>query len=208
MRRLNSYLKYLLTISTIAFLTACSVNNSDETDTQFGIFEVQSDFSTVVMDGEINSSTLDHFNDLISAYPNINLISMVEVPGSSDDEVNLEVSLKVHQLDISTHLVDNGEIASGGVDFFLAGKNRTIGSDVYIGVHAWAGEDENGNEKSATEYPVGHAEHLFYISYYTSIGFSEEEAEAFYYFTINAAPPEDIHWMTEEEILEYKIVTQ
>ncbi len=48
---------------------------------------------------------------------------------------------------------------------------------------------------------------LPYIEFYTRIGFSRQEAEKFYYFTINAAPADDIHWLTPAEIREYTIAT-
>jgi len=68
-------------------------------------------------------------------------------------------------------------------------------------VHSWS---DGVNE--ATDFPVGDVNHLPYIDYYTSVGFSQQEAEDFYYFTINAAPAADIHWMTESEISEYGIL--
>lgn len=72
-----------------------------------------------------------------------------------------------------------------------------------LGVHSCAG---GGNV--ATDFPVGDAEHQSYIDYYISIGFTQQEAEDFYYFTINTAPAEDIHWMKEEEIIQYGMITQ
>lgn len=99
--------------------------------------------------------------------------------------------------------MENGLIASGGVDFFLAGIQRTKGTNTKIGVHSWS----DGN-KDATAFPVGHANHLPYINYYVSVGFTQQEAEDFYYFTINAAPAEGIHWVTDAEISKYKILTQ
>ena len=39
------------------------------------------------------------------------------------------------------------------------------------------------------------------------MGFSTAEAEAFYYFTINAAPASGTHFMTEAEIEQYKLRT-
>ncbi|MDG2195217.1 MAG: hypothetical protein P8K77_10315 [Polaribacter sp.] len=80
--------------------------------------------------------------------------------------------------------MDNGEIASGGVDFFIAGIQRTKGSNIKIGVHSWAGDNE-----TATDFPVGHANHLPYINYYISVGFTKQQVESFYYFTINAPLP-------------------
>ena len=181
--------------------TAC--NNDDGTnlnDGQFGIFTAIDD-NTIEMDGEIDRSTLNDFNRLIENYPNIKTINMKEVPGSLDDETNLQVALKVHELNISTHLLDNGLIASGGVDFFLAGTTRTKGENTMIGVHSWS---DGSND--ATAFPVGHEYHQPYINFYKNVGFSQDDAEAFYYFTINAAPADDIHYMTVDEIEQYKIL--
>jgi hypothetical protein len=183
-----------------------SSSNTPTITTQFGIFKVANDNKTVSMDGEINSNTLANFNSLIAAYPNIEQINIVNCGGSSDDDINLQVSLLVHQKGIKTHINNAGLIASGGVDFFLAGTKRTKGSNTQIGVHSWGGEDDNGNTVKATDFPRGHQHHLPYINYYKSIGFSQQEAEDFYYFTINAAGPDDIHWMTDAEISQYKIL--
>lgn len=197
----------ILKVLTVTFLTICLISCGDEEiipeitlDTQFGIFTVIDD-NTVEMDGEIGSVTLVDFNSLIDSYPNINKINIIEVPGSDDDDVNLQVSLEVHQLNIATHLVSGGLIASGGVDFFLAGTTRTKGTNTMIGVHSWSDETSE-----ATDYPEGHDNHLPYIDYYKSVGFTQAEAESFYYFTINAAPAASIHYMTDEEILQYKIL--
>lgn len=100
--------------------------------------------------------------------------------------------------------MDNGTIASGGTDFFLAGMKRTKGKNTRIGVHSWA----DGLGKTATDYPKGDQNHEPYINYYESIGMTRQQAEAFYYFTINAATAENIHWMTDAEIAKYKMLTQ
>jgi len=95
-------------------------------------------------------------------------------------------------------------IASGAVDLFLAGTTRTRAAGSKIGVHSWS----DGGSKEATDFPVGHANHQPYIDYYKEMGFSQADAEAFYYFTINTAKASDIHWMTDEEIEQYKLLTQ
>lgn len=183
------------------FISVLSCEDIDsDSKTEFGIFTVI-DQNTVNMDGVITSSTLDDFDELIDFYPEIDLINMIEVPGSDDDEINLEVSAAVHDRDIATHLMDGGLIASGGVDFFLAGTTRTKGNNTMIGVHSWS---DGTNE--ATDFPVGDAVHLPYINYYIYVGLTPTEAEAFYYFSINAAPAVDIHYMTEDEIETYNLL--
>ena len=192
----------ILKTLSVAFLFVCliSCGDNNKPKSEFGIFKVIDD-NTVEMNGEISSSSLNDFNELIEFYPNINKINLYEVPGSKDDDINLEVSAKVNQANIATHLMNSGLIASGGVDFFLAGTTRTKGDNTMIGVHSWS---DGTNE--ATDFPQGHANHQQYINYYKSIGFTQVEAEDFYYFTINAAPANSIHYMTEGEIEQFNIL--
>ncbi len=169
---------------------------------KFGIFTVQADNKTVVMDGDIRTKTLTNFNKLQAQYPNIKTIKIKNCGGSLDDIANLRLSQKVHQSGINIHLMDNAEIASGGVDFFLAGVKRTRGANTKIGVHSWDGDGE-----TATDFPKGHKYHLPYIEYYKSVGFTQKQAEDFYYFTIYSASANSIHWMTDAEIKKYNMIT-
>jgi hypothetical protein len=155
------------------------------------------------MDGEINSQSLNNFKALMEAYPEITTINIKNCDGSLDDDINLQLSLLVHQKKMNIHLLDGGLIASGGTDFFLAGIKRTKGNNTKIGVHAWAGDG-----KEATDFPEGDPEHQKYIDYYIAVGFSPEQAKSFYYFTIQAAPAASIHWMTNAEIEKYGVLTQ
>lgn len=196
--------KLVLLLVFVCVLISCSKDESN--GPKFGIFKVLEDNTTVEMNGVINSKSLKNFNALYALYPKINKININVCEGSADDATNLLLSAKVHELKINTHLMDNGLMASGGVDFFLAGIERTSGMNTKIGVHSWAGMDDKGKNISATDFPVGHAYHLPYINYYVSVGFTQKEAEDFYYFTINAASAESIHWMSDAEIMKYKLL--
>ncbi len=185
------------------FVSCNKDDDNEQIKRQFGIFKVLDDNTTIEMEGDITSSIVNDYNRMIAAYPNVDKINMKNCPGSADDTANLQVAEKVHEKGMGIHITDNSEIASGAVDFFVAGTQRTKGENVKIGVHAWGGE----GAESATDYPVGHANHLPYINYYVSVGFTQQQAEDFYYFTINAAPASGIHWMTEAEITQYDLVT-
>lgn len=167
---IKSVAKSIFVIVFLMSIISCEDSNMEIT---FGIFNVIDD-STIEMDGEIGSATLDNFNALIADYPNITNINIKEVPGSGDDEINLQVSRKVHDLDIATHLADGGLIASGGVDFFLAGTARTMGVNTQIGVHSWS---DGTNE--ATDFPVGDSNHQPYLDYYVSVGFHKQTLRHF-----------------------------
>ncbi len=168
--------KLLIVVFGLCF-TSCSSDDDATTpnsnQTQFGIFSVVNT-TTAEMDGTIGSNSLTNFNAMIAANPNINTINIVNCDGSSDDTVNLQLSTLVHQRGTNIHINDNGSIASGGTDFFLAGTTRTKGTNTRIGVHSWA-----GNGVVATDFPVGHANHLQYINYYVAVGFTQQQAEDF-----------------------------
>jgi hypothetical protein len=167
------------------------------------IFKLSEDKQAIVLDGVINSSAYREFKKLTVQYPEIKTLRIVTCEGSINDEVNLKLAKYIYKQEFYIHLMANGLIASGGTDLFLAGRKRTTGEHTKIGVHSWAGENVK-----ATDFPKNHKYHMPYIDYYKSVGFLQKEAEDFYYFTIYAAPPEGVHFMTKEEILKYKIVTQ
>lgn len=168
----------------------------------YGIFSSQ-DESTVLMNGVIGGKTPQHWDNYIKAFPNTDKIIMKACPGSKDDEANLEAARKVRLQKVAIHLPADAEIASGAVDFYLAGTIRSRDMGSKIGVHSWSGGLFG---KEATDFPNDHENHQPYIEYYKEMGFSQADAEAFYFFTIQSAKAKDIHWMTEEEIAQYKLV--
>ena len=152
------------------------------------------------MIGVIDSSTPDAVEDLLEDHPQATTIVLVNVPGSADDEANLEAARMVRAEGLATHVPADGEIASGGVDFFLAGQTRTYDDGARFGVHSWGTGDPGFN---ATDLDEDDPEHDRYLDYYDELGIDSE----FYWFTIEAAPPEDIHWMTSAELAEYGFAT-
>ena len=148
------------------------------------------------MSGDITSSIGSELAQLIQNNPGVTNIVMTNVPGSSDDEVAIPAYSMIRDSGLSTEVRSNGLIASGGVDMFVAGTSRVIQSGAQIGVHAWI-----RGSTSATSLPRDHPDHRLYIDYYIRMGLPDPEG--FYFFTINAAPPEGIHYMTEAEINRY-----
>ncbi len=166
------------------------------------VFKVSNDKQSIVLDGVINSSAFKDFKKLTDEHPNIKVLEIVNCDGSINDYVNLELANYVYQQGFNTHLNVNGLIASGGTDLFLAGRKRSLGKNIRIGVHSWG----DGKDIQATDFPKEHKYHKPYIEYYQSVGFTPKEAEDFYFFTINSAPANDVHWMTVKEIKKYKMI--
>lgn len=78
-------------------LLGCKIANQASSSNQFGIFKIADNGKTIEMDGEINSQSLNNFKALIEAHPEVTTINIKNCDGSSDDDVNLELSLLVHQ---------------------------------------------------------------------------------------------------------------
>lgn len=200
MKNITRNLTFLFLVGILAFTSSCKKEEVLASD--FGIFSIQ-DANTVIMNGVIGSNTPKHWDNFIIANPDISKMIMKDCPGSEDDEANLQAARKIRQQGVTIHLPADAEIASGAVDLYLAGTTRTRASGSKIGVHSWS----DGGNNEATDFPIGHANHQPYIDYYIEMGFSQVDAEAFYYFTINAAKASDIHWMTDAEIEQYKLLT-
>jgi len=172
-------------------------------------FEVPSNTAKfAVLHGVIDSSTPTVTQTFIDNYPNVSTLVFMQMPGSDDDTANLLAAQKLKNRGYTTYLPavnaynKDAFIASGATDMFFAGNKRIIDTGAEVGVHSWS-----DGTNSATSFPVGHANHLPYINYYVAMGLSQTDSEAFYYYTINAAPANNIHHMTESEIEQYKLRT-
>ncbi len=178
-----------------------TLNPSESATFQFHIHQ-----TFAVAYGVIDNTTPTVVQNLIDNNPDVTTIVMYACPGSANDEANLQASQLIYDHGYKMYLPHQGFIASGATDMFLAGSTRIVeNTPDAVGVHSWA-EDENGNV-TATDYPVGHIKHQPYIDYYMNIGFTQAEAEAFYYFTINSSPFTSVHWMTDAELDLYKVRT-
>lgn len=163
-------------------------------------FTVDSSFEQARVNGVICSGSYRAFEEMTKWYPELKLLRLKQVPGSVDDEANLRLSKKIHQVGISTYLGDDGIVESGGTDLFLSGVTRKAEKGAKIGVHSWSFEDEEGRVIAGVNLPKRSPEHQPYIEYYQDIGLSKPEE--FYWFTMHAASAEGIYYMSSQQ-LEY-----
>lgn len=148
--------------------------------------------------GEINTKTPKTIKKAILDNPQVTTLVLTQMPGSLDDEALFPFAEWVRRRGLNTHLRSTSEIASGAVDLFLAGKDRTMEKGARIGVHSWG----DGN-KQASDYPLQHGNHQMNADYITRMLGSD----GFYWFTIYAAPADSVHWMNEVEIDKFELLT-
>ena len=188
------FIRPILFTLLFAFIVGCRAFGLDYDP---AVFTVEED--RAMMEGVIDGTTPERVEQLIEDYPNVTTIVLQQVDGSADDEANLVASRIVRQHGFATHVPADGEIASGGVDFFLAGRTRTVEDGARLGVHSWAA----GFGETGADLPKDDPQHQLYLDYYEEMGSPAD----FYWFTLEAAPAECIHWMTASEIAQYGMVT-
>lgn len=166
---------------------------------QFGPFIIVS-ATEAKLNGATDEATPSQFRQMIEAYPGIKRISMIDCPGTENDDANLEVARMIRKAGISTHVPANGSVRSGGVELFLAGLKRTYEKGAQFGVHSWI--DEDGMQ--AHDVPANDPINAAYISYYQEVGLPPQTARAFYAFT-NQTAFDSIHYMSEQELARFQI---
>ena len=165
-------------------------------------FIVNEDGNSVDMFGVIGSDALNKVTTLDMNFPNAKDIVLHNVPGSQDDAVNLQAAKFIYDKSFNTSALANSVIASGGVDFFLAGNTREYATGAMFGVHSWAG---GGGIEGAESLPLDgtNSAHKLYLDYYESIGIDLALATEFYFFTLAAAPSSSIHVMTDAQLTQF-----
>ena len=161
-------------------------------------FSANADGTALIMRGSIGRSTLRDLSDALNEHPDANILILPYSPGSSDDVVNLQAARLVADSNLGTCVPDGGSISSGAVDLFLGGRVRRLLGTNTVGGHTWA-----QGRTAGVDLPRDDPEHDLYLDYYAYVGVDPE----FYWFTLEAAPANDIHNMTEEERLRFEMET-
>lgn len=159
------------------------------------------DDGIIWMTGEIDTSTPDDLLRVLNAHPEVKWIVMEYVPGSNDDDANLKAARIIRERGMNTGVPSDGLIASGGTDFFLAGIERTVQRGACIGVHSWS---DDGDPTPPTQLPRDHVGHQMFLDYMREISIPEK----FYWYTIEAAPADGMHYMSEADIQSFGLATE
>ena len=159
----------------------------------------------VYISGGLGTRAYNQIFDLIQNNPEVKTIVEQKVSGSIHDDINMQTGRLIRNAKLSTHLESTSDIASGGVDLFCSGFNRTMKTGAKLGVHSWSGEDDNGEKVEAGELPVDSPLHTNQINYFTEM-LGDEIGKDFYFYTINIASADNIHYMSEDDISDYSIL--
>ncbi|MEE2906410.1 MAG: EF-hand domain-containing protein [Planctomycetota bacterium] len=162
-------------------------------DNKIMSFDIQED-GTAHVEGVITTETPADVLRLIYEHPEVHTLELQYISGSLDDDANLRACRYIRNQGLKTIVPSGCMVASGGTDLFLSGAYRDCGDEALIGVHSWSWMGDDGDQ-----LPRDHEEHDLYLEFYRSMGIPD----AFYWFTLESASADDIHWMTREELEQY-----
>ena len=161
---------------------------------------LEADGEVGLVEGTIGPESYRRVSRFLQDHPEIEVLVLLEMPGSIDDEVNLRLARQIRALGIDTYVPAEGRIASGAVDLFLAGSRRFAECGAGIGVHSWA--DSDGTQGG--DIPRNDPAHAHYVNYYSEMGIDPD----FYWFTLQAADADNIYFMSVDEIRRFGLLTE
>jgi len=162
------------------------------------------DGNDAIITGGLGIYTFNQLLEINADYPNVDRIVLKDIQGSIDDDVNVLTGKNLRKAGYATHILADTFIASGGVDLFTAGVKRTrVDETSRVGVHSWCCT-ENG--QSGDQLPQDHPAHTSQLNYFKQM-LGNTNGPAFYFFTLQAAPSDGVHFMTQAEVVQYNLLT-
>lgn len=178
-------------------VTRDEVMSAFQADNKIMDFDIKDGIAHV--EGVITTETPADVLRLLYEHPEVHTLELQYISGSLDDEANLRACRYIRDRGLTTIVPSGCMVASGGTDLFLSGAYRQCGDEALIGVHSWSWMGDDGDQ-----LPKDHEEHDLYLEFYRSMDIPDD----FYWFTLEAAPADEIHWMTQEELKKYECIKE
>ena len=153
--------------------------------------------------GNTNGMSVAMVRDFLDENPQVDTLVMGKMPGTKDADMNTRIAREIRARGLKTHLPKNGFIASGAVDLFIAGTERTMECGGMIGVHSWGITGDRTGTISPKTMGVDRRQ-KFHEKFLSDMGIDP----AFYVFTREAAEPSQLHFMSPEEIERWGLLTE
>ncbi len=166
-----------------------------------GLSKLEIKDGEAILSGTLGTMSYPQVKSLIEQHPEIKTITFGKVDGSVNDPVNMHTGRLIRNARLSTRVLSDSDIASGGVDIFCAGVERTIELGAKLGVHSW-----RGDTFTADQLPNDHPLHQHQIEYFEEM-LGKGRGEEFYFYTLSAAPYAGVHYMAPSEMMNWTVGT-
>ncbi len=162
-------------------------------------YEVRGD--TAYLMGNLDSDTPEIVRRMLREHPDLRELVLLNLPGTVDDDANLEACRLIREAGLHTVVPADGIVASGGVDWLLAGVERRAESGALVGIHSWS-VDFYGLDVEGRDLPPTHPEHGVYLEFYAEM----DVPAGLYWRTLAASSSYGMHWMTPDELERYGLL--
>lgn len=151
------------------------------------------------LDGVINARSPSAFSAALDSNPGITEIYLGQIKGSVDPVAVARMGRLIRRNGLATRMDARSAVFSGGVDLHLGGARRIVAPGASVGVHDWVnafGEQGRDFRRDARAHEPTRS--------YTAEMLG---TDAFYWFALNAAPHDQVHFMTRSELQRYGLIT-
>jgi len=169
-----------------------------------GLLEFKVKDTRAYGNGYTDNRSVGIIKKLMKENPQVDTLVLKRMSGTRDSTRNVLIARNIRKNQLDTHLEKNSQIASGAVDLFLAGKRRTMECGALIGVHSWSISGSMDHIRISPKDIGYDRSQKYHEDFLSDMGIDP----AFYAFTRAAAEPEDIHYMSVEEINRFGLTSE
>ncbi len=187
----------LLVVGLLAIGALIAVNGALKPDVGLLKFKVKGGYAYAY--GYTDARSVPQTRKFLDTHPEVHTLVLKKMSGTRDLDMNTRIARDIRKRGLNTHLDRNSYIASGAVDLFLAGNERTMDCKAYIGVHSWSSGKYYYPAKICHD-----PEQKKHEAFLEDMGIDP----AFYTFTRDAALPSDMYYLKPEEIERFGLLTQ
>jgi hypothetical protein len=191
-----------IAIILIGIMAAVAVNRAMQPDAGLLKFRVKGDKAYGY--GSTNDWSVSQITSFMDENPQVGTLVLKKMSGTTDADMNLRLAYRIRERGLKTHLDSDSFIASGAVDLFLAGVERTMECGALIGVHSWSMSGSRDTIRISPKDLGTDRRQKMQETFLKDMGIDP----AFYAFTREAAEPEKLHFLTPEEIERFGLLTQ
>ncbi|MCI4662897.1 MAG: hypothetical protein MRY63_13885 [Neomegalonema sp.] len=150
--------------------------------------------------GTLNERSYGEITGAIRNNPDIDTVVLHRVSGTIDADTNFRTALFIQERGLDVFLPSNARVASGATHIICAGRERIAEYGAQIGVHSWSAV----GVPNAADLDRDSSAHRSHVEFFSQT----ECGERFFWFSQDAAPAQDIHWMSEDEMRDYRVITK
>ena len=162
------------------------------------------DGQTAYVYGGTDSTSYGVTKRFLDENPQINHLVLKRMPGTVDADTNLRIARMIRERGLTTHVERNSYIASGAVDLFLSGRERTMDCGAKIGVHSWSYHSQNNIGVFSPKNLGSDRRQGIQEKFLREMGIDPR----FYAFTRDAADADEIYILLPKDLARFDLLTE